>query len=98
MIEIPLKSGARNARQQFTITLGGNRLMLRLSFITYTGTPTWSMDVLRDGTVLAAGLMLEPGCDVIEQYNAGIGRLVFVGERATIDNLGIDNHLIWTPE
>ena len=39
--------------------------------------------------------MLEPGADIIETYNAGIGKLYFHGADVTLDNLGKDNKLVW---
>jgi len=58
--------------------------------------PAWSMDISRKGVPLVYGAMLEPGSDVIDFYGAGIGRLIFVGDDVTLDNLGVDNHLIWS--
>ena len=95
---IPLAAGAANAHQEFTLQLGDSYLDFTLNYISYTDTPAWSMDVYRDGTPLVLGAMLEPGCDVIESYRAGIGRLVFTGKPVTLDNLGIDNQLVWVED
>lgn len=95
---IPLAAGAANAHQEFTLQLGDNYLDFSLNYISYTDTPAWSMDIYRDGTPLVLGAMLEPGCDVIESYRAGIGRLVFTGKPVTLDNLGIDNALTWVED
>jgi len=56
------------------------------------------MNLFRDGSPLVRGAMLEPGCDVIANYRANIGLLVFVGDPVTLDNLGIANHLVWVTE
>lgn len=98
MIEIPLVGGAANSHQKFSAVLGNNLLDFELKYVSYTGVPAWSMNITRDGSPLVMGAMLEPGCDVIQGYRAKIGRLVFVGSPVTLDNLGIDNHLVWVSE
>lgn len=95
MIAIPLDNGSANAHQQFSIRLGDNYLDLSLNYTSYTDNPAWSLDIYRDGTPLALGAMLEPNADILSGYRAGIGSLVFVGKQATLDNLGVDNSLIW---
>lgn len=98
MTEIPLSSGSANAHQRFGIQLGENYLDFEIDYLSYIDKPAWSMNILRDGTYLVTGAMLVPGADVINGYRAGIGRLVFVGDEVTLDNLGIDNHLVWVSE
>lgn len=98
MTEIPLSNGSANAHQRFGVTLGDNYLDFEIDYLSYLDKAAWSMNVLRDGTYLVSGAMLVPGADVISSYRAGIGRLVFVGEEVTLDNLGTDNHLVWVSE
>ncbi|BAM68850.1 MAG: Bacteriophage protein [Edwardsiella phage MSW-3] len=98
MIEIPLKGGAANAHQTFNIQLGDTYVDFTLNYVSYTDKPAWSMDISRDGAPLVNGAMLEPGCDVIQSYGAGIGKLIFIGAEVTLDNLGTDNHLVWVSE
>lgn len=98
MTEIPLSSGSANAHQRFGIQLGDNYLDFQIDYLSYLDKPAWTMNILRDGTYLVTGAMLVPGADVINGYRAGIGRLVFVGDEVTLDNLGIDNHLVWVSE
>ena len=98
MQEIPLSNGAANAHQQFNIQLGDNYLTFYVNFISYTGTDAWSMDIYRDGSPLVLGAMLEPGCDVISSYGAGIGKLICTGDPVTIDNLGTANNLVWVSD
>ena len=95
---IPLSAGAANAHQEFTLPLGDSYLDFIVNYASYTDTPAWSMDIYRDGSPLVRGAMLEPGGDVIESYRAGIGRLVFTGKPVTLDNLGIDNALVWVED
>ena len=98
-VEVPLQNGAVNAHQKFNIQLGDNLLDFEVNYVgSYTGAPGWSMDISRDGSKLVSGAMLVPGCDVIANYNAGIGLLIFVGEDPTLDNLGTANHLCWVAE
>lgn len=98
MQEIPLTNGSANAHQEFTLQLGDNYLDFQINYISYTGTPAWTMNILRDGTPLVLGAMLVPGADVTSGYTADIGRFVFVGDEVTLDNLGKDNHLVWVSE
>lgn len=98
MVEVPLLNGSENAHQRFSVQLGENVLDFQIDYVSYLDYPAWSMNVFRDGTPLIYGAMLEPGCDVIDNYQAGIGRLIFVGDSVTLDNLGIENHLVWVPE
>jgi len=98
MQEIPLSNGSANAHQQFSLQLGDNYLSFEVNYISYTDTPAWTLNIKRDATPLVMGAMLVPGADIINSYRAGIGRFVFVGDEATLDNLGIDNHLVWVDE
>ena len=98
MQEIPLSGGAANSHQEFNVQLGDNYLKFVLNYVTYTDTPGWSLDIVSDGTNIVSGAMLVPGCDIVQNYRAGIGRLIFVGSEPTIDNLGVDNHLVWVSE
>lgn len=94
MINIPLKNGAANAHQQFQIQLGDNFLQFTLNYITVAG-PAWSLDIDREGVRLISGAMLEPNAEITQNYEAGIGRLVFIGDDVTLDNLGANNQLVW---
>lgn len=97
MITIPLLNGAANAHQRFTIQLGDNLLEFTLNYVTTYG-PAWSVDIAREGVTLVSGAMLEPNAVITDGYEAGIGRLVFVGENVTLDNLGLDNSLLWVAD
>ena len=98
MVEIPLLSGSTNAHQRFSIQLGVNLINFEIDYISYLDSPAWSMNLFRDGSALVRGAMLEPGCDVIANYRAKIGMLIFVGDPVTLGNLGIANHLVWVTE
>lgn len=97
MITIPLLNGANNAHYEFTIQLGDNFLQFVVNYITESG-PSWSVDISREGVTLINGAMLEPNAIITDNYNAGIGRLVFVGDDVTLDNLGVDNKLVWVSD
>jgi len=92
MQEIPLTN---EPHQKFTINLGGTNLTFYVNYKTYVDMPAWSVDIYQGGTLLIAGAMLEPNADLFDLYNLGLGRLIFVGEPVTLDNLGADNHLVW---
>lgn len=91
-MEIPLSRGSVNAHQNFNSQLGDNLIEFEIN---YLQSGQWSMNLSREGVPLAAGVMLEPGTDVIQSYTLGIGQLIFVGQDTTLDNLGLDNHLVW---
>lgn len=97
MLTIPLRAGSANAHQRFGVQLGENLIDFEIDFISYLDAPAWSMNLLRDGTRIVSGAMLEPGSDLIQSYRTGIGQLVFTGADVTLDNLGIDNWLVWIP-
>lgn len=99
MIEIALKAGSANANQRFTQRLGGNLLEFRVRYLAYQEVPLWIMDIFRDGAPLALGMGLNAGAVMSEAYNvpADVGRFVFVGAEATLENLGRDNRLVWLP-
>jgi len=97
MITIPLKNGASNAHQIFTIQLGDNFLQFTLNYVTVAG-PAWSVDISREGVTLISGAMLEPNAVITDGYEAGIGKLVFIGDDVTLDNLGVNNRLVWVSD
>lgn len=97
MITIPLLNGAANAHQRFTIQLGDDLLEFTLNYVTTYG-PAWGVDIVREGVTLISGAMLEPNAVITDNYEADIGRLVFVGEDVTLDNLGVDNTLLWVAD
>lgn len=94
---IPLRAGAENAHQRFSVQLGDNLIDFEVDFVSYLDEPAWSMNLLRDGTRIVAGAMLEPGSDIIQSYRTGVGQMVFTGSNVTLDNLGVDNFLVWIP-
>ncbi len=96
-IVIPLAGGAVNAHPRFTMQLGTNLLTFDLNYITVAG-PAWSLDISREGEMLIPGAMLEPGAVISQPYEANIGRFVFTGLDVTLDNLGVDNQLVWIPD
>ncbi|MDD2108957.1 phage baseplate plug family protein [Pseudomonas asiatica] len=97
MITIPLAAGVDNAHQRFSVQLGDSLIAFEIDFISYLDAPAWSMNLARGGVRLVSGAMLEPGGDIIQSYRAGIGQMVFTGKDVTLDNLGIDNFLVWIP-
>ncbi|MBR8654191.1 hypothetical protein KDH83_12895 [Achromobacter sp. Marseille-Q0513] len=70
-----------------------------MSYLAYQEQPMWILDVYRDGAPIALGLGLNAGAVMTEGYNLStdLGRLIFVGGHATLENLGKDNHLVWLP-
>lgn len=91
--EIPLTGGSANSHQEFSVQLGARFLSCKLHYLTLSG--QWSLDLYENETPLAVGLMLESNANLLEAYDLDIGSLYFVGDEATLDNIGIDNSLVW---
>lgn len=96
MVEIPLQGGSVNAHQVFFVQLGENYLEFRVNYLTRFD--MWSMDILLEGVNIANGAALVAGANITRNFSADIGKLVFVGEDTTLDNLGKSNHLVWSSE
>jgi len=96
MITIPLSNGAVNAHPVFEIELGDNTVEFRINW--NTTEQYWSADLYVEGELKCAGVILLVGDELISAYNAGLGKLVMVGIDPTLDNLGVDNRLIWIPD
>ena len=93
MITIPLVGGAVNSHQTQYIQLGDNFCELVINYVTITG--DWVMDVYVEGSRVMMGVMLKPDAPISATYGDPIGRLFFVGDEPTLDNLGTDNALVW---
>ena len=91
MFVIPLDAGVN--QQLFDVKLGDNFITFRLRWRELIN--QWSCDLLREGQLLAAGIMLTPGVLLTKTNNLDLGDLIMTGEHPTLDNLGIDNKLIW---
>lgn len=99
MINITLLAGVQNSHQRFQQRINGRLISFEVDYVSYTPYPHWVMNVYQDGAPLGFGLPLNVGADLLANHNVGdFGRLVFVGEEATLDNLGIANSLVWIPE
>lgn len=96
MIQIPLRNGSGNAHQRFSMRLGASFLNFEINYISYADVPAWSMDIYRDGTPMVLGTMLVPGANITSNYRSNIGNFYFVGDEPTIDNLGVNNQLVWS--
>lgn len=92
---IPLTGGLENAHQTFSANLGGRTISFELDYMGYIDHPAWNLTLSERGVVLVAGLLLVGGCDLLEPYCLGLGRLCVVGEEPTLDSLGTTNELIW---
>jgi hypothetical protein len=98
MVEIPLSNGSENAHQLFSVQLGDNYLDFEINYLAYIDVPCWTVNIRIDGTPIVMGAMLVPGADIVANYNVDIGRFVFVGDEATLDNLGKNNTLVWVTQ
>lgn len=92
MSTIPISGGAVNAHQTFSVQLGANLIEFELNFLQ---SGQWSVNLTLEGVRIAAGLMLEPNADIVSSNQLDIGKLIFIGSDTTLNNLGVDNSLIW---
>jgi len=104
---IPLSGGIANSSYSQYVSLGDFSLQLNIN---YQQNGQWYMDIVADGDVgevpvttiddldyIALGVMLESGVDIVGMYGISktFGQLFFVGDEATLNNLGSDNSLVW---
>ena len=104
---IPLSGGEENANQLITVQLGDYLVDIELH---YQQSGQWLAYILPNGDAgdlstytvndveyLFAGVMLEPGCDIIKAYGVTdtFGQLFVFGDEPTLDNLGTNNKLVW---
>lgn len=104
---IPLAGTETYANYSQYVTLGDYSFELDIH---YQQSGQWRMNIIADGDVgdiptttvddidyVAIGVMLEGGVDIVSMYNITntFGQLFFVGDEATLDNLGEDNKLVW---
>lgn len=92
MIEIPLQAGAQNSHQRFAVQLGDNLVDFRLDWnFLYD---RWAVNLSIEGASILSGGILAAGA-AVNRHAPDMGRLYFVGEDATLDNLGKSNTLVW---
>lgn len=78
------------------ITLGDDEYEIRLDW-SYNGS-FYRVRILREGVELPiGGKGLNPNVDLLEQLKLGIGKLYLEGAQPTLDNLGLDNRLVYEP-
>ncbi len=92
MIVIPLRSGAKNAHQVFSIQLGENLVDFKINWNHLTN--RWGIDLSIDGVKKLSGGILAAG-GAVNRYVPNMGTLYFLGDDATLDNLGSANQLVW---
>lgn len=90
---IPLVGGAANADYTFDVQLGDNTVGFRVHYLTTQA--QWTCDLSVEGTIVAAGVMLLTGDELIGIYHTGLGKLVLNGTDPTLDDLGTNNQLVW---
>ena len=92
--KIPLPSGQPYIKAN--VTLGGVDYRLHLDW-SYNG-GYYRVTMLDGETNLPiSGKGLHAGVDILETSRLGIGKLFIRGAEPTVENLGIDNELIYEP-
>lgn len=86
---IPLRSNAPH--QRFTVELDGVRLRIRLDWLIRG--EYFTVQIERDGEVIAAGRGLHPEIDLLQGLRLGIGRLYLQGNAPTPQTLGVTSEL-----
>lgn len=92
---LPLMGGAEYAHQEFSFLFGTREILFRLDWMPYIDNPAWNLNISEDGAEIINGLLLRGGCDLLSPYQLGLGRLILTGDEPTLDNLGINNALVW---
>jgi len=93
MITIPIEGGVENSHQAFFNQPATRLLEFRINWRGYIN--AWVADIYSENVLLAGGVELKPGCEITAQYTNIPERIFFVGLEPTIDNLGIDNTLVY---
>ncbi|AUR83834.1 hypothetical protein NVP1042O_46 [Vibrio phage 1.042.O._10N.286.45.B8] len=79
-----------------SVALGDSEYELNLDW-SYNGS-FYRVRLLNEGVELPiGGKGLNPGVDLLEQLKLGIGKLYLEGAQPTLDNLGLDNRLVYEP-
>lgn len=94
MINITLNANIQNPRPRFNQRISGRLFGFEIERASYCADPYWIMNVYINGEPRKMGCPLLPGA--VHDFGED-GRLVFVGEEATLDNLGKANKLVWIP-
>ena len=93
MIKIPLQGGVSNSHQILFIQLGERFFEFRVNWRGYIS--SWEVDIYIEGELIAAGVSLKPNCEITAAYSALPERIFFTGLEPTIDNLGVDNSMVY---
>ena len=88
---IPLQSG--RAYQSFTANLRGRSITFRLHWQTLYG--YYLCGIWEGETPITLGCGLNPGIDLLAGLNETLGSITLEGRQPTVDNLGVENRLIW---
>jgi hypothetical protein len=93
MITIPLQGGVANSHQIVFSQLGARLFEFRINWRGYIG--SWEADIYVEGVLQAAGVSLQPDCEITGPYSNIPERIFFTGVQPTIDNLGADNAMTY---
>lgn len=94
MIEtIPLQGGVVNSHHILFVQLGARLFEFRINWRGYI--ESWEADLYVEGVLQAAGVSLQPDCEITAPYSHIQERIFFTGAQPTIDNLGADNWLTY---
>lgn len=72
--------------------------IMRSDYCGYVDIPFWNLSLWERGEPLVEGLTLQTDTDIIGPYQLGLGKLIMTGATPTLDNLGVDNCLVWVAE
>lgn len=95
MIIVPVRAGARYSHQRFSVQLGDNLVDFRLDWNYLYD--RWAVNLDIEGVRVLSGGILAAGA-AVNRHVEGMGALYFIGDDATVDNLGKNNQLVWVDE
>jgi len=92
---IPVLQGIDNSHQVVSALLGDHFLEFQINW--NTRFEYWSCDIYESGVALALSLVFNPPTNILNGLNLTeeYGQIVFMGDVATLDNLGLSNSLVW---
>ena len=88
---IPMEAG--QAFQSFTSNLNGRSITFKLYWQTLYG--YYLVGIYEGETPITLGRGLNPDIDLLAGLNETLGSITLEGRAPTVENLGIDNRLIW---
>lgn len=90
---IPIEGSPKYAHSSLKCSLGLREIEFILNYCPFL--QIWDLTIREDGVNIVAGLTLVIGSNLLQSVHTDLGKLYLIGDEPTLDNLGVDNTLIW---